>query len=86
MYSNMITNIDEVTVAKTFESINPFFVFLYSKEGENNVVIMQTKVSFDTEMKDTPLCSQMWNAVALNKIAVTSDVLNDYRIFIGYIG
>lgn len=86
MYSNMITKIDEVTEAKTFESINPFFVFLFSKEGENDVTIMQAKASFDTDMKDTPLCSQMWNAVALNKITVTSEVLNNYRIFIGYIG
>lgn len=85
MYSNMITKIEEVNEAKTFESVNPFFVFLFSNDGESNVVIVQTKTSFNKELIDTPLASQMWNPIALNEIVVTSDLLSSYRIFIGYI-
>lgn len=85
MYSNMITKIEEVNEAKAFESVNPFFVFLFSNDGESNVVIVQTKTSFNKELIDTPLASQMWNPIALNEIVVTSDLLSSYRIFIGYI-
>lgn len=86
MYSNMITKIEEVGEAKTFESVNPFFVFLFSKDGESNVTIVQTKASFNKELSDTPLSSYMWNPIAINQIVITSDLLSSYRIFIGYIG
>lgn len=85
MYNNMITKVEEVINTGYFNNINPFFVFLSSKDGENNVAIVQAKVSYNELQSEIPICSQMWNPIALNTINVTQDLLNIYRIFIGYI-
>lgn len=85
MYQNIITKVTEIKEATLVDDIHPFYVFLFSKEGESNTAIVNGLPSYQKEMTDLPLTSMMWNPIALIKINVTSELLTDYRIFIGYI-
>lgn len=87
MYSNIITKIDEITVEATIENINPFFVMLFSEDGEASTIIVNTIPTYQgsKELVPVPLATMVWNPIALKKIEVTADLLSNYRIFIGFI-
>lgn len=87
MYENIITKVDEITEAKTLNDINPFYVFLFSKEGESTTLICDAFPTYQNpkESVPVPLNSMIWNPIALTGINVSSDMLSNYRIFIGYI-
>lgn len=87
MYENIITKVDEITEAKVASSINPFYVFLFSKEGESTTVICSGIPTYQKSKNivPIPLTSMVWNPIAMNDIEVTFDMLSNYRIFIGYI-
>lgn len=87
MYSNIITKVDEITAAATIENINPFFVLLFSEDGEATTIIANTIPTYQgsKELVPVPLATMAWNPIALNKIEVTADMLSSYRIFIGFI-
>lgn len=89
MYQNIINKIEEVSEAKTFSNINPYFVFLYPKEADSamNVIVVEGTPTYQKpkEIVSFPLATMMWNPIALNNIVVTDDMLSNYRIFIGYI-
>lgn len=88
MYENIITKVDEITEAKTLNDINPFYVFLFSKEGESTTIICNGIPTYQKskDIVPIPLASMVWNPVALTDIEVSADMLSSYRIFIGYIG
>lgn len=89
MYQNIINNIQEVAGAKTFADVNPYYVFLFPKEEDAaNVIIAEGLPTYQERKEGNisfPLLTGMWNPVALNDLVVTSDMISNYRIFIGYI-
>lgn len=86
MYQNIITTVTEISEVSSFEITNPFYVFLLPKsEDMANVVVTNGKPTYNNENTDLPLMSGLWNPIALNKIEITSEMISNYRIFIGYI-
>lgn len=89
MYQNIINKIQEVAEAKTFADVNPYYVFLFPKEEDAaNVIIAEGLPTYQERKEGNisfPLLTGMWNPVALNDLVVTSDMISNYRIFIGYI-
>lgn len=89
MYQNIINKIEEVTEAKTFSNINPYFVFLHPKEADSamNVIVVEGTPTYQKPKKivSFPLVTMMWNPIALNDLVITGDMVSNYRIFIGYI-
>lgn len=87
MYSNIITKVEEIKAAGTIENINPFFVLLFSEDGEATTIIANSIPTYQgsKELVPVPLATMTWNPIALNKIEVTADMLSSYRIFIGFI-
>lgn len=87
MYENIITKVDEITEAVVIKSINSFYVFLFSNEGESTTVICNGIPTYQKskDLVPIPLTSMAWNPIALNDIEITADMLSNYRIFIGYI-
>lgn len=87
MYENIITKVDEIAEAKTLNSVSPFFVFLFSNDGESTTIISNGIPTYQKskELVPIPLTSMIWNPIALTDIEVSADMLSSYRIFIGYI-
>lgn len=87
MYENIITKVDEITEAKVVNNVNPFYVFLFSNEGESATIICNGIPTYQKskDLVPIPLTSMVWNPIALNDIEITADMLSNYRIFIGYI-
>lgn len=87
MYENIITKVEEIKAAGTIENINPFFVLLFSEDGEATTIIANSIPTYQSskELVPVPLATMVWNPIALNKIEVTADMLSSYRIFIGFI-
>lgn len=87
MYENIITKVEEIKAAGTIENINPFFVLLFSEDGEATTIIANSIPTYQgsKELVPVPLATMAWNPIALNKIEVTADMLSSYRIFIGFI-
>lgn len=88
MYQNIITSVLEITEEDMIVSENPFYVFLFSNEGESTTLICDASPTYQMFTKEpvpVPLNSMVWNPIALTKINVTADMLSSYRIFIGLI-
>lgn len=89
MYQNIINKVEEISEAKTFIDINPYFVFLYPKDADSaaSVIIVEGLPTYQKPKENInfPLTAMMWNPIALNNLVVTSDMITNYRIFIGYI-
>lgn len=87
MYENIITKVDEITEAKVINSTNPFYVFLFSNDGESTTIICNGIPTYQKskDLVPIPLTAMVWNPIALTDIEVSADMLSNYRIFIGYI-
>lgn len=88
MYENIITKVEEITEAKTLNSVSPFFVFLLSNDGESTTIICKGIPTYQKskDLVPIPLSSMIWNPIALTDVQITANMLSSYRIFIGYIG
>lgn len=53
MYQNIINKIEEVSEAKTFSNINPYFVFLYPKETDSamSVIVVEGTPTYQKPKK-----------------------------------